>query len=456
MITLPNNSKGVVLTSTIGQLKPSPKRAGFAAAADLGTTTIVLRLLDCTSGRIVSEKQSWNRQASYGSDIISRIQYTIDCPNGLEELSKIIRTQVWQLLSEALDESGHTAGELSELVIAGNTTMQLIFDGQSVQSIAKAPFHPQNLFLETTGKPLNQIHVRFLPCVSGYIGGDITAGLLALNQLPGNGKGVLFLDIGTNGEMALIGKDKILCCAVASGPAFEGAGISCGMPSVSGAISHVRFDRGFLFDIIGHEQPLGLCGSGLLDLSAVLIEYGAVNETGRLLPPDQVPEQIRRFISCDENGNGIFHLTKQIYLNAADIRSLQLAKAAVAAGIHVLAQQCGAYLDQVNSIAVAGGFGNYLSPKSAISIGMLPANFKIDAVGNTALTGACMLALDSSKWKRVSDLQKCCHYIELSGRKDFFEKFAESLSFKQYSTRIRHGNFIEHESASSQEIYLYS
>ena len=328
-VELPITSGGVVLTSTGALPKAQPGGTGLAAAVDLGTTTAALRLFDRASGELLAEAQGWNRQASYGADVISRIQYTLENPDGLAELSRCIRGQITELLRQALGDAGRSKTEVRELVLVGNTVMQHIFDGRPVGSIARAPFKPEMLFEDTLGAALDGIPVRLAPCVAGYVGGDITAGLLAVGMAERPGER-LFLDIGTNGEMALGGSGGILCCAVASGPAFEGAGISCGMPGITGAVSHAVYDRGFMLDVIGGGEAAGLCGSGLVDLAAVLLEHGVIAPGGRLLPPEEAPEHMRRYLTRDENGNGLFHLTQQVSLTAADVRNLQLAAGAAA------------------------------------------------------------------------------------------------------------------------------
>ena len=353
-------------------------------------------------------------------------------PVGLPELSRRIREQIWALVSDALARSGRTPGTLREITLAGNTVMQHLFAGYSVRGIAAAPFRPETLFAAPGDETLHGVPVHFAPCVAGYVGGDITAGLLAagLAELPGEN---LFLDIGTNGEMALGGRGGFVCCAVASGPAFEGAGITCGMPGVDGAISRVRYDRGFLYDVIGGGEPKGLCGSGLLDLTAVLLRLGVIAPGGRLLPPEDAPMPLRRYLTRDDDGNGRFHLTPEVSLTAADVRNLQLAKAAVAAGIRVLLQQRGIAPEQVDGVYLAGGFGSYLDPESAMAIGMLPRACagKLHTLGNTALAGAAALTLDPAQWQRIGNISRACDYLELSGRADFAAAFTDDLSFPQ-------------------------
>lgn len=218
--------------------------SGLAAAVDLGTTTVAVRLYELAGGRELKTISAWNAQAAYGGDVISRIQYTMETPNGLNELSRIIRAQVEDMISRALEDCGKSKSELRHTVLVGNTVMQHIFASLPVEGIARAPFKPETLFEIDCNDVLLGAPLHYAPCVAGYVGGDITAGLLSsgLYKKPGRS---LFLDIGTNGEMVLGGSDGFACCAVASGPAFEGAGISCGMAAVDGAVSHVRYDGGF-------------------------------------------------------------------------------------------------------------------------------------------------------------------------------------------------------------------
>ena len=429
-VTLPEAAGGTILTGTVPLPACRPGRTGCAAAVDLGTTTVVARLYDLAAGTELQTCSGWNAQAPYGADVISRIQYTLEQPDGLPELSRRIREQIWALVSDALARSGRTPGTLREITLAGNTVMQHIFASLPVEGIARAPFKPETLFEIDCNDVLLGAPVHYSPCVAGYVGGDITAGLLSsgLYKKPGRS---LFLDIGTNGEMALGGSDGFACCAVASGPAFEGAGISCGMAAVDGAVSHVRYDGGFLYDVIGGDAPCGLCGSGLIDLAAALIDCGCIDEGGRLLPPEEAPEKMRRYLTRDENGNGVFHLTREVCLTAQDVRSLQLAKAAVAAGIDVLLAAKEMESSDIDGLYLAGGFGSYVDTESAMKIGMLPRieKDKLHSIGNTALAGAAMMALDPEKRGVVRRLTHDCGYIELSGRSDFAAAFTENMSF---------------------------
>ena len=237
--------------------------------------------------------------------------------------------------------------------------------------------------------------------------------------------------------MALGGRDGFVCCAVACGPAFEGAGVTCGMMGTDGAVSRVRYNGKFEMNVIGGGAATGLCGSGLIDLAAILVRQGVIDETGRLLPPEEVPERMRAFLTRDENGNGVFHLTDRVYLTAGDVRSLQLAKAAVAAGVQVLLAQQGITLAELDGVYLAGGFGVYLDPASAAAIGMLPQlpAGRLHSIGNASLAGASMLALDASRAADALQTAERCRYIELSGRADFADAFTGGMTYEPVTRR---------------------
>lgn len=210
-IDLPETMRGVILTDTLTLPKAQAGRSGLGAAVDLGTTTVALRLFDRADGKLLAQAQDWNAQTPYGADVISRIQHTMETTDGLGELSRCIRAQTETLLRQTLSAAGRKTDEVKELIIAGNTVMQHLFDGREVASIARAPFQPETLFEDGAGELLSGIPVQFAPCVAGYVGGDITAGLLA-DGLFVQPELRLFLDIGTNGEMALGNESGALCC----------------------------------------------------------------------------------------------------------------------------------------------------------------------------------------------------------------------------------------------------
>lgn len=433
-IRLKLSSNGVICTHTQTNLSFTPLlRNGFGAAIDLGTTTIAIRLFDLSTANQVAQISDWNIQRSYGGDVITRCQYCMEHDNGLEVLSHLIRQQILQLLTQMCAEKNIPFRNITEICLSGNTVMQHLVTQNSPISIALAPFTPKLFFDRPFTDHLGNADVFYSPCVSGYVGGDITAGLLACG-LDQKEEISLFLDIGTNGEMALYSHGRFVCCAVASGPAFEGAGITCGMSSTQGAVCHVQWTpNGPEYEVIGGGTPKGLCGSGLLDLLAVLLKLGAVDESGYLLPPEDAPSFFSQWLGEDEDGNGIFYLTsdKSIFFTARDVRQLQLAKAAVAAGISVLMEHTGLSFSDLNTLYLAGGFGCHMSAQSAVAIGMLPEALqaKIRCVGNSSLSGTSTVLLDPAKRKNLLDIQKKCQYLELSGNTSFNYYFPEHMTF---------------------------
>lgn len=404
----------------------SKRPASLAAAVDLGTTTVVVQLLDTQSGNSLGIASAWNAQAAFGADVITRCQYCMEHPDGLQQLKQVIRDQIYGLIRSL----GAEPADLKTLFIAGNTVMQHLYAGISPAGIAVAPFRPAVFF---HGDEPRERGIRYAPCVAGYIGGDITSGLLAAG-LRRSGKRALFLDIGTNGEMALCNENGFLGCAVASGPAFEGVGIACGMPGITGAVSHVRWDgEKPEYDVVGNAAPRGICGSGLIDLLARLLEKGLISGSGRLFPPEEAPKGYEEYLGEDEKGNGIFYLTedRSVYLAAGDVRKLQLAKAAVAAGIAVLLKEARITAEDLDALYLAGGFGTYMDIRSAAAIGMFPACLTERAVllGNSSLAGAEMAVLQPEAEKELEEIRKNFCYLELSGNADFNQEYPEQMFF---------------------------
>lgn len=432
-VALESIAGGLICTGEKAETAVTPGREGYGAAVDIGSTTVVMRLLDLKDGREQGVISAWNAQAAYGADVISRIQYTMENADGLERLEHTIRKQIADMLRKLCLQTGTDTERVRELYVTGNTVMQHIFAGLSPAGIAVAPFRPSSLFDSGEEYALEGIKARCAPCVAGYVGGDIVCGLLASGLYREGGK-ALFLDIGTNGEMALGGEEGFVCCAVASGPAFEGAGIRCGMASTAGAVNHVRWGTdGLELTVIGGGMPRGLCGSGLLDLLALLLEKGIVDGFGRLLGPEEAPEGFEEWLEEDENGNGLFWLHREggVCLTAKDVRQLQLAKAAVAAGIEVLLEETGTKPEDVSKLYLAGGFGSSLNADSAVSIGMIPQELRdrIVCLGNTALQGAEMALLNIENEEKLLRIQKKCRYLELSGNEAFGRAFPEQMIF---------------------------
>ncbi len=433
-VTLSSAGADEICTDGAGRAFPLTRRAGLGAAVDIGTTTVVLYLYDLETGARLALAGGPNAQKPYGADVISRVSWCDEHENGLNELAAAIRGQLRALLAQTLAEAGRAEAELAELCVAGNTVMLHLLCGLDPHSIAVAPFTPRSLFGEaipggTIGLP--DVPVLLCPCVAGYVGGDITAGLLASGAAADAGP-CLFLDVGTNGEMALCRGGRVVTCATAAGPAFEGAEISCGIPARAGAIDRVWLENGRVkISVLGGGEAAGVCGSGLLDALAVMLDLGAVDETGRLLPPDETPEAAREYVFDD--GGAHFRLAPGVSVSAADVRALQLAKAAVAAGIETLLARMDAAPEDLTALYLAGGFGNYLRPESAARIGLFPACLASRTVpcGNSAGAGASAALCSDAARAELADIAARAEYLELSGRADFSEAYIDAMEFPE-------------------------
>jgi len=407
----------------------------LGVAVDVGTTTVVAHLIDIESGARLTTASGVNSQNIYGADVISRIQYCMD--NGHETLTRIIREQLAMMINQMCASLGTDAGGIEHITIAANTVMAHLVAGYSPKDMGVVPFSPVSLFGEVhpvwDGAPASKnAKVYYTPAISSYVGGDITAGILAtgLESIAGP---AIFLDIGTNGEIVLKYNGKYYCCATAAGPAFEGAEISMGMAAVSGAVEHIKWERKLELSVIGDSIPRGICGSGLLDALAVLLEAGAVDETGRLLDPGEIKHDIASHIK-KVNGENVFWLTKganEISMTATDIRKLQLAKAAIAAGIQTLLSHTELEETQVSTFILAGGFGSFMDKHSAARIGLFPECFLAvtKALGNTAGEGAVITVHKKGARTTLENIRRHCEYIELSTSVDFNEQFVEQMTF---------------------------
>jgi len=409
--------------------------ANLGVAIDIGTTTVVAHLTDMDTGARLATASGANAQRAYGADVISRIRYSIKKGHG--RLTELIREQIASLISQTCAMSGERTGDIREISIAANTTMQHLVAGYSPAGMGAAPFTPASLFgcelPAWRGLPsAENARAYYAPAISPFIGGDITAGILAAG-LEGEPGPALYLDIGTNGEIVLKSGGAYYCCSTAAGPAFEGAEISMGMAAVGGAVSHVWWDGGPVTSVIGGQAPCGLCGSGLLDALAVLLETGAVDETGRLLDAGLIGHEIAKHIVGTE-GKSAFKLEKNgssVYVTAQDVRKLQLAKAAIAAGIQTLLRHAGIEEGQVRSLGLAGGFGSFMDKSSAARVGLFPKSLlpATRALGNTAGEGAALALCSESARAALESLRGRCVCVDLSADPIFSEQFIEQMRF---------------------------
>ena len=417
---------------SIGDVKNA--KGPYGVAVDIGTTTVVAHLMDIGTGNRLATESGVNAQRPFGADVISRIQHSME--NGHDELTRFIRIQIAGFIKELSKKTGIRMRDIEYMAIAGNTVMEHLFADLSPDGLGAAPFKPVSLFGEElpAGKDLGiapDAKVYLAPAVASYVGGDITAGILAAGLE--DTKSSFYLDIGTNGEMAMKIGDKYYCCATAAGPAFEGAEIFMGMAAVPGAINHVEWkDNAVAIETIGDVPPVGICGSGLLDALALLLNTGAVDETGRLLSRDEAEGSIKKYLET-KDGKNIFWLTtdKAVCMTAEDIRKLQLAKAAIAAGIQTLIHHSGA--TEIESFRLAGGFGSYMNHVSAVRIGVFPKSFLpvTRVMGNMAGEGAVLATCSADAREALADICRRCEYIELSGSTYFMEEFVEQMMFEE-------------------------
>lgn len=404
-----------------------PFRSGPLIAVDIGTTTVVCYLLEEGSGRELATASMLNPQSPYGADVISRIQHALG--GAAENLTKAIRTGVAELIDRVCREGGVTPDQVGVVALVGNPCMQQMFLGISVENLASIPFSP--VLTHSAAQPAADFLPRCsrallltVPDVSGYIGGDTMGCILSTNLFQETPL-TLMVDIGTNGEMVLGNRDGMAACSTAAGPALEGANITFGMRGMAGAIDHVWTEEGRIrCSVIGGGPAKGICGSGVIDAVAVLVELGLVNQRGRLLTENE------------QNGERIVPLTDTVYLTQNDIREVQMAKGAIAAGIELMVRDRGVDLAAIDRVLLAGAFGSFIRPSSACRIGLLPPALldRIQAVGNAAGSGAKLLARDRSTLPLTDALLERIRFLELADLPDFRSVFARNMRLPNHIT----------------------
>ena len=420
-----------VLTQGIGaQIEMAPLREGCLAAFDIGTTTVVCYLMDGKTGEVLAVGSAVNPQESFGADVISRIQHALS--GSMEDLTNRIRRKMTELLENACAQASITPDEVGVISFVGNPCMQQLFLGIPPQNLAQIPFDP----VLTAGQILNagsylpgfdNAALLVIPDISGYVGAD-TVGCVLAADMDRTEQMTLMVDIGTNGEMVLGDWNRMTACATAAGPALEGARILFGMRGSQGAIDHVWLENNTLkCSVIGDGDAVGICGSGLIDAIAVLADTGLINHRGRLVSRQAAP--ILREHLDEENGQRIFRLTDGVYLTQEDIREVQMAKGAIAAGIELMAAHLGISTDEIQQVLLAGAFGSCIRPESACRIGLLPPKLlpKIRAIGNAAGSGACRLACNRFELARAQRAADRTEYLELASLPDFQKCFARNM-----------------------------
>ena len=375
--------------------------------------------MDGITGALLSKTSCMNPQAQFGADVISRIQYAMEGHE--KELSGCIRSALSDLTGKAATEAGIQPTDITAASIVGNTAMHHLLLEIDPKPLTVPPYMPgvsEALTLSPEG--LLPIHpegtVRILPNIAGFVGAD-TVGCLLATRLDTLEELTLMIDIGTNGEMVLGNKQRAIACSTAAGPAFEGAKIECGMRGAPGAVDHVTVEDGKLrFHVIGEGEALGLCGSGMLDLVAALLETEQVGESGRM-----------------ENGTTYYLEGTKVYLTQKDVREVQLAKAAIRAGIELMCKRMGVRVTDIRQVLLAGAFGNYLEPASACAIGMIPPVLRerILPIGNAAGEGAKMAVLNADEFEYSKRLARQTEFLELASMPEFNDCYVDCLCFEE-------------------------
>lgn len=440
----------VVVDETLIDVEPGDtSEHRYGVAFDLGTTTVVATLLDLGTGTPMAVGSRLNMQQPFGGDVITRISATMMDPDALERLQSLAAMTLDELAQEVCKEAGVDPGHVYEAAIAGNATMTALLLGIDPEPLGVAPFvmssaQPPVVLAAELGLHLHpRARAVMFPALGAYVGGDIVAGMLATG-MDRDKRTRLFIDVGTNCEIVLSNGDTILSTAAPAGPAFEGGAIRCGMRAAEGAIEVVRIDpaAGVTLQVIGDVTPKGLCGSGLVDAVAEMVRVGLLDGSGRFVTDEVAagltPVLADRFARVGQERVFVLHRPTPdsdvgdcVYLSQRDVRELQFGKAAIATGWTLLLEELGLEHEDVQQVLLAGSFGSYLSPASAVRIGLVPKLpvLRIVSAGNVAGEGAKMALLSLRERTGATTLLEEVKYVELSDRPEFNDRFVDQLAF---------------------------
>lgn len=415
-VTLPEIFDQKILTQSPEISAPGAE--GHVLAMDIGTTTLVCSLLE-GSGRELAVAACPNPQAAYGADVVTRIREALE--ERMEELTRLVRNALEELGLRCCREAGIQPQQVNIVSPVGNTCMRQLFLGLSPENLGKLPYsravtEPKRMPCAGFFPAFSEAELVVLPDIGPFVGTD-TLGCILSSRIYEKEALTLLVDIGTNGELVLGNRERLVCCATAAGPALEGAGIRFGMTAAEGAIDRVWAEDGVLrCHVIGEGPARGICGSGIIDAAAACLSLGLLDRRGRIL-----------------NDEKKIFLTEEIFLTQEDIRQVQLAKGAICAGVKILAEKLGAGLSDIRQVLLAGGFGSFLNPDSACRMGLLPEKLqgRITAIGNAALGGAKLLGLDESLMSPAAGLAEKTEYLELGSEGAFSGAFARAMGFRE-------------------------
>lgn len=416
----------------------------YGVAIDIGTTTVVCTLIDMLTGKELAHASMINAQKHFGLDVLTRITYELEHPeDGVEKLQKAIVDSINDMIVDVCRQAGIQKEHIYEISVGANCTMMHTLLGVDAVSIGKAPYAP--MFVRAKDIKASSIGIQAaegarlycLPSVSSYIGADIVAGayVCQLKEEEGN---VLFIDIGTNGEIVLSNKGRLLCCSCAAGPALEGMNISSGMRAAEGAIEDVEItEEGIKLKVIGDEEPIGVCGSGILAVVKELLRVGLIRKEGAFIKMKNLDPEDYRYKMLQENGmKREFVMTekpKKLLITQGDVRQVQLAKGAILSGFIALLNKAGIKMEDLDKVMIAGQFGAHLPAESLVGTGILPEEVKdkLVYVGNSSKTGAYMALMSSKVKGEMERLASYMDYMELGATEGYERLFSDCLIFPE-------------------------
>jgi len=426
---------------TVTRVEPGNDNPPYGLAIDIGTTTVVVYLVNLSTGEVVDQQGSYNKQAKYGDDVITRIVHAVENAKQLEEMRVAVVETVNELLDKILVRQSMTSNDFSAAVVAGNTTMTQLFLGVDPRYIRLEPYIPT--MTNVPSIPARDIGLHMLPealvhcypSVASYVGGDIVSGTLVTDLANGEDI-ILFIDIGTNGEIVLGNQDWLVSCACSAGPSFEGGGITFGMRAMPGAIERVLIDPDTLdvaLKVISKVLPVGICGSGLVDCLSKLLEAGIIDRVGNFQMGHPANSARLRTTSddkefvlawADQAGGG-----KDVVITENDVKNTIRAKGAIYAGIRTLLNMVSVEMEMISRIVIAGGFGNYLNIQDSVQIGLLPDLDEelYEFIGNASIKGARLALLSKDAWREAKELGQKMTYVELSVGPTFMDEYVSAL-----------------------------
>ncbi len=411
------------------------KNHKYGIAVDIGTTTLVVSLVDCDSGKELEVVSALNPQCEYGQDVMSRIQYTEDNQEGLSVLHHRLQDEMNRMIKILSDRAGIEQTQITDAVYSGNTVMLHLATNNNPSSMGKYPYNMEmnggmSMDAADVGVQISNVGKVYVPpFVSAFIGADLISGVLVCDLETQTGT-TLFMDIGTNGEMVLANDGELVATSTAAGPAFEGMNITFGMRASAGAIESFQIDDvgSITMQTVGGVKPVGICGSGLFDIVGELVRIGIIEKSGRFTKKtEHLPKDLVERMTLYQ-GSRAFLITEGVYLTQKDVRQIQLAKGAISSGIEALLGIREIPVHQIDKVVFAGAFGYHLKVESMVNIGLIPEQLeeKVEFVGNTSKTGAIAFLLETENRRRMEKLVLKVEHINLSDYKNFEQLFVKS------------------------------